>query len=95
MLSWVKKRQEINGGLGRNRTTDTRIFNPLLYRLSYRATFEIVALSLPASFTTYGFEVKAFPLTPSQVMWFRTEQFQRFVHLKRCRVRLTLASLLR
>ncbi len=27
------------GGLGRNRTTDTRIFNPLLYRLSYRAMF--------------------------------------------------------
>ena len=26
-----------DGGLGRNRTTDTRIFNPLLYRLSYRA----------------------------------------------------------
>ena len=26
-----------SGGLGRNRTTDTRIFNPLLYRLSYRA----------------------------------------------------------
>ena len=25
------------GGLGRNRTTDTRIFSPLLYRLSYRA----------------------------------------------------------
>ena len=23
------------GGLGRNRTTDTRIFNPLLYQLSY------------------------------------------------------------
>lgn len=28
---------ESNGGLGRNRTTDTRIFNPLLYQLSYRA----------------------------------------------------------
>ena len=28
---------DISGGLGRNRTTDTRIFNPLLYRLSYRA----------------------------------------------------------
>jgi hypothetical protein len=28
----------LNGGLGRNRTTDTRIFNPLLYQLSYRAT---------------------------------------------------------
>jgi len=25
------------GGLGRNRTNDTRIFNPLLYQLSYRA----------------------------------------------------------
>jgi hypothetical protein len=24
-----------NGARGRNRTTDTRIFNPLLYRLSY------------------------------------------------------------
>ena len=24
-----------NGAQGRNRTTDTRIFNPLLYRLSY------------------------------------------------------------
>ncbi len=28
-----------SGGLGRNRTTDTRIFNPLLYQLSYRARF--------------------------------------------------------
>ena len=27
----------IFGGLGRNRTIDTRIFNPLLYQLSYRA----------------------------------------------------------
>jgi hypothetical protein len=26
---------EINGAQGRNRTTDTRIFSPLLYRLSY------------------------------------------------------------
>ncbi len=26
-----------NGGLGQNRTADTRIFNPLLYQLSYRA----------------------------------------------------------
>ena len=28
---------EIDGGQGRNRTTDTRIFSPLLYRLSYLA----------------------------------------------------------
>ena len=26
-----------NGGQGRNRTTDTRIFSPLLYQLSYLA----------------------------------------------------------
>ncbi len=29
--------RNILGGPGRNRTTDTRIFNPLLYRLSYQA----------------------------------------------------------
>ena len=28
-----------SGGLGRNRTTDTRIFNPLLYQLSYLAAY--------------------------------------------------------
>ena len=27
----------LDGGLGQNRTADTRIFNPLLYRLSYLA----------------------------------------------------------
>ena len=30
----------LNGGLGRNRTADTRIFSPLLYRLSYQAYFQ-------------------------------------------------------
>ena len=33
------------GGLGQNRTADTRIFNPLLYQLSYRAESEIIAPS--------------------------------------------------
>lgn len=28
---------DCNGGARGNRTPDTRIFNPLLYRLSYRA----------------------------------------------------------
>ena len=28
---------KMNGGSERNRTADTRIFSPLLYRLSYRA----------------------------------------------------------
>jgi hypothetical protein len=27
----------LDGGQGRNRTTDTRIFSPLLYQLSYLA----------------------------------------------------------
>ena len=31
------------GGLGRNRTTDTRIFNPLLYQLSYQAISSSIA----------------------------------------------------
>jgi hypothetical protein len=37
--TWQLNRQvlEFTGGLGRNRTTDTRIFNPLLYQLSYQA----------------------------------------------------------
>jgi hypothetical protein len=34
-----------NGGLGQNRTADTRIFNPLLYQLSYRAERNIVTPS--------------------------------------------------
>ena len=35
-----------SGGSRQNRTVDTRIFNPLLYRLSYRAiiTFEKVVV---------------------------------------------------
>jgi hypothetical protein len=32
-------RIEVYGGSGRNRTADTRIFSPLLYRLSYRANY--------------------------------------------------------
>ena len=33
-----------NGGSGRNRTADTRIFSPLLYRLSYRAIFHFFSI---------------------------------------------------
>jgi len=33
----VKRRKAGDGGQGRNRTTDTRIFSPLLYQLSYLA----------------------------------------------------------
>ena len=34
----------LNGGSGRNRTADTWIFSPLLYRLSYRAKYNIYFL---------------------------------------------------
>ena len=33
-----------SGGQGRNRTADTGIFNPLLYRLSYLATRSVAVL---------------------------------------------------
>ena len=33
----IAESRMFSGGPGRNRTTDTRIFNPLLYRLSYQA----------------------------------------------------------
>ena len=36
-----------SGGLGRNRTTDTRIFNPLLYQLSYQANLIFFRSSSP------------------------------------------------
>jgi hypothetical protein len=37
---FVREAQTI-GGQGRNRTTDTRIFSPLLYQLSYLAARKI------------------------------------------------------
>ena len=45
-----------SGGQGRNRTTDTRIFSPLLYQLSYLA---IVWLIYP---TENEFSVFAYPV---------------------------------
>src|SRR5699024_376881 len=47
-FSGIKKaldKQELNsidGAPRRNRTTDTRIFNPLLYRLSYRGNSAVL-----------------------------------------------------
>ena len=38
-----------NGGSSRNRTSDTRIFSPLLYRLSYRAILTWRRPTLPHS----------------------------------------------
>ena len=45
----------INGGFGRNWTTDTRIFSPLLYRLSYEAKKMAVPTGFgPAIFCVTG-----------------------------------------
>jgi hypothetical protein len=48
-MKWLKiKKAHISvsflntGGRGQNRTADTRIFNPLLYRLSYPASMQNV-----------------------------------------------------
>jgi hypothetical protein len=35
----------LNGAQRRNRTTDTRIFNPLLYRLSYLGMRDVAGLA--------------------------------------------------
>ena len=35
-MSYIRKKY---GAFGRNRTIDTRIFSPLLYRLSYKGIF--------------------------------------------------------
>src|SRR5699024_738163 len=62
-----------SGGSGRNRTADTRIFSPLLYRLSYRAIISIYlskfmygggrGIRTPAGFDTpFGFQDR--PLQP-------------------------------
>lgn len=40
------KYSQRNGGSRQVRTADTRIFNPLLYRLSYRAVFVEDAIKL-------------------------------------------------
>src|SRR5678815_3471550 len=41
-----------DGGQGRNRTTDTRIFSPLLYQLSYLATFQTTTITAIANVGT-------------------------------------------
>ena len=44
----------INGGSGQNRTADTRIFSPLLYRLSYEAIMAVSTGLEPAIFCVTG-----------------------------------------
>jgi hypothetical protein len=43
----LRRQRFLFGGLGRNRTIDTRIFNPLLYQLSYRAKIDSITVRAP------------------------------------------------
>ncbi len=43
----------LKGGSGRNRTADTRIFSPLLYRLSYRALFNFRLMAEPTGYSHF------------------------------------------
>ena len=45
LLIYACDSRYLSGAQGRNRTADTRIFNPLLYRLSYLGTKKLVKLS--------------------------------------------------
>ena len=54
---------EVNGGQGRDRTTDTRIFNPLLYQLSYLAVLGL-GVNTPDGTPFYGDGPKARQASP-------------------------------
>ena len=47
----------LNGASGQNRTVDTRIFSPLLYRLSYRGIFCKKKVATPIRFELTIFAV--------------------------------------
>jgi hypothetical protein len=52
-----------SGGQGVNRTLDTRIFSPLLYRLSYLPTVTAVGFAVAAAARTI---IRILPLNPVQ-----------------------------
>ena len=66
--TWVNLHHS-NGGSGRNRTSDTRIFSPLLYRLSYEAK-KIMAVPT-------GFEPAIFCVTGRRDNHYTTEPWLR------------------
>jgi hypothetical protein len=60
----------LNGGSGRNRTADTRIFSPLLYRLSYRA---IWLRGQDSNLRPSGYEPDELPTAPPRVVELRNK----------------------
>ena len=55
----------INGAFGRNRTSDTRIFSPLLYQLSYKGIIKTCINLCRSMATRTGLE----PVTSSVTGW--------------------------
>jgi hypothetical protein len=54
-----------DGGQGRNRTTDTRIFNPLLYQLSYLAILCLLPLAASRLLEAFATKMSSFAGLPS------------------------------
>ena len=52
---WELSRENFSGASDRNRTSDTRIFSPLLYRLSYRGISGPMALDLRQEKAVFSF----------------------------------------
>ena len=59
----------LNGASGQNRTVDTRIFSPLLYRLSYRGKYFFEAKKMA---TPIRFELTIFAVTGRHVNRYTT-----------------------
>src|SRR5690554_213235 len=65
-------KNQVNGGSRRNRTADTRLFRPLLYRLSYRATIMAVRTGFePAISCVTGRHVNPYTTGPFIYNWLR------------------------
>ena len=62
------------GGLGRNRTIDTRILNPLLYRLSYWAKYP----KYITGYTRHNAHLYAHPLVMTQPQLICSHLSKRF-----------------
>ena len=72
----------LNGGSGQDRTADTRIFSPVLYRLSYRANFNIIfSFFIKKMAVPTRFEPAIFCVTGRRVNPYTTEPLKLFSKL--------------
>jgi hypothetical protein len=57
-------------------------FNPLLYRLSYRAIAKLYHYRCPPAASSHGFGITTSPVPSWQELLFCTKRFRRFVYSK-------------